>query len=162
MNATTPTLSVGRLIELDDVHGQLRRYHRAAVAAVTASAQRPTDPVVRGRLRQVMAVYVDFIDEHQRTQDAGLLAELRATEAALGPVLDQLVADHDAVSSLLEDTRDRVRALAGHQPATAVGYLSTSVEDLGRALLAHLDRERQVVSSARARSRAAATSAAVA
>lgn len=143
--------------ELKWVHGMIRR-DLATVRQLAADVQdgRPAAEVTRGlrslaargplwQLRINCLQYCHFVHSHHHLESAMLFPALRQANPALGPVVDQLEADHQRVSVLLDEVEAAAANLAAAEGAEARQALSAALEALSTDLLAHLAFEEENV-----------------
>ena len=83
--------------------------------------------------------YCRLVTMHHSGEDAEVFPHLRASEPALGPVLDRLGAEHEAIHQVL-DAVDRALVDFVANPGDATG-LRDVVDQLTGALLGHLAYE---------------------
>lgn len=130
------------------IHAALKRdLERIAIVA-------GSDDLTDERLRAVGAHTVwlmDMLHDHHTLEDERLFPMMRAGNADTGPLLDAMVAEHDAISAaraLLEDAGRRAEA---GEPGAAEA-LGEAVAALRRVLDPHLEHEERELSPLVARS----------
>jgi hypothetical protein len=87
--------------------------------------------------------YCRFVHAHHHAESALLFPRLRASNPALGPVVDKLEADHAQVSDLLDEVTAAAGALAGQEEPVRRTRLIDALSGLSTVLLAHLDYEEE-------------------
>jgi Hemerythrin HHE cation binding domain len=95
------------------------------------------------RLKINCLQYCRFVHAHHHAESALLFPRLRATDPALGPVVDKLEADHAQVSDLLDEVTTAAAALAGQEDPARRTQLIDALGGLSAVLLAHLDYEEE-------------------
>jgi iron-sulfur cluster repair protein YtfE (RIC family) len=93
------------------------------------------------RLKVNCLRYCRFVHAHHGAEDVLLFPALRATDPAIGPVVDRLEADHRRVSDLLDRVEAAARTLTDTEGETARQDVVESLQDLHGHLLEHLDYE---------------------
>jgi Hemerythrin HHE cation binding domain len=100
------------------------------------------------QLRINCLTYCRFVHGHHGAEDAMLFPRLRASNPALGPVVDKLEADHRVVSGQLdrvEELSSRLETPAEDQHKDTRADLVTALETLAATLLTHLDLEEKSI-----------------
>jgi Hemerythrin HHE cation binding domain len=156
--AQSPTpRGVAMVAELKWVHNAIRR-DLATVRQLAADVQdgRPAAEVT-GRLRSLATRgplwqlrinclhYCHFVHSHHHLESVLLFPALRQANPDLGPVVDQLEADHQRVSVLLDEVEAAAGNLARGESAEARQGLTAALEALSTDLLAHLAYEEENV-----------------
>ena len=95
------------------------------------------------RLKINCLQYCRFVHAHHHAESALLFPRLRATDPALGPVVDKLEADHAQVSDLLDEVTAAAGALAEQEEPARRTRLIDALSGLSTVLLAHLDYEEE-------------------
>jgi iron-sulfur cluster repair protein YtfE (RIC family) len=90
--------------------------------------------------------YCRFVHAHHHAESALLFPRLRASNPALGPVVDKLEADHARVSDLLDDVTAAATALAAREDAEVRKRLISALDQLSLDLLEHLQYEEDNIS----------------
>jgi hypothetical protein len=93
------------------------------------------------RLKINCLQYCRFVHAHHHAESALLFPRLRASNPALGPVVDKLEADHAQVSDLLDEVTTAAAALADQEEPALRTRLIDALSGLSAVLLAHLDYE---------------------
>jgi hypothetical protein len=130
---------------LEAEHGRLRRYHEAALSAVAAAHDRPGDPVIRGRLRQVIAADVAIVIAHQLAGATVVLPEIRRTNPGLSEVVARLADEHVMLGRRVQQVAIRASELDHGDPGAAVRSLADALDVLGIELFNHLSFEWQAI-----------------
>jgi hypothetical protein len=91
--------------------------------------------------------YCRFVHAHHHAESALLFPRLRASDPALGPVVDKLEADHARVSDLLDDVTAAAAALADQEDAEVRKRLIVALGCLSDDLLEHLQYEEDNISA---------------
>ena len=86
-----------------------------------------------------------FVHSHHSHESHLLFPALRQANPALNPVVDKLQADHEHISTLLDDVAAATQELA--EPATARDRLIAALGALSTDLLAHLAFEEEHIAS---------------
>jgi hypothetical protein len=137
----------------DMVRGDLRIVRQLAA---DAEAGRPAGELAAGiatlaaggplwQLRVNCLQYCQFVHHHHQAESVMLFPALRRANPALGPVVDQLEADHARVSGLLDDVTGAAGDLADDDSPAARRQLSAALQVLSDVLLAHLAYEEENV-----------------
>jgi iron-sulfur cluster repair protein YtfE (RIC family) len=129
--------------ELEQVRGLIDQVRSGAARAaearseINAMALRQND----WTLGAYCASYCRILTEHHALEDAAVFPHLRDRDAALGPVIDQLEAEHRVIHTVLEDLD---RALVDYIRAPGeFTELQVALDVLTDALLSHLAYEEQ-------------------
>jgi hypothetical protein len=160
MSRTNQPQSPGNplLAELKSVHGMLRRdlAECRKLAAAAASGANPAQLRAglnqlrsKGPLFQLRANCVQHchtVRAHHESEDAGLFQTVRRAVPDLRATVDQLQAEHRAVSDLLDQVEGAARGLENNL-ATRI-RLADALNELSVRLLAHLDFEEKVLGPA--------------
>jgi hypothetical protein len=85
--------------------------------------------------------YCSFVHLHHHAEDVDFFAELRATNPAIGSVIDRLQAEHRRVSLDLDAVEAAASSLEGEETEHARQAVVEALRALERNLLAHLDYE---------------------
>lgn len=85
------------------------------------------------------AAYCRLVTQHHTIEDRALFPHLRDRDADLGPVLDRLTEEHEAIHYVLEEL-DRALVASLDDPA-GLDRLDAAVGRLSSALLSHLAYE---------------------
>lgn len=135
------------------VHAKIRRdLERVEELAQKAADGLPAEEVQREihelkrdsmlwRLQADCLRYCRFVHAHHNAEDGVFFPELRATNPAIGPVIDRLQGDHRRVSDDLDAVEAAANTLSdaeGQAPRQAV---IDALLALGENLLEHLDYE---------------------
>jgi hypothetical protein len=120
----------------------------AAPAHVDAQLGRLRTSSPLWRLRVNCLYYCRFVHAHHHLEDVALFPELRRTHPALGPVVDQLEADHRRVADYLDEIEAAVRQLGRADTPAARQRIVDGLESLREHLLAHLAYEEFEISPA--------------
>ena len=146
------------LAELQAVHAMLRRDLATCrkLAAAAASGAPPAQLRsglkqlrTKGPLFQLRANCVQHchaVRAHHEGEDAGLFASVRRAAPNLRAAVDELQADHRAVSDLLDQVEGAARGL--ENSAATRARLVDALTALSTRLLAHLDLEERVLGPA--------------
>jgi Hemerythrin HHE cation binding domain len=144
MNATRIDVSAPRLL---DVHEQLRDdlAHLRVQADSLWRRQRTTDLLsstagvtnLVDNLRLFCHRYGAQIDRHQKYENRWLFPSLRATHPRLGPLLDNLLLEHDEMTSQTEQI-GLTAAVLSPTNAAATADLRLQLEDVAYQLEIHL------------------------
>lgn len=156
--AQSPTPRGAAMVaELKWVHDMLRR-DLVTVRQLAADVQdgRPAAEVT-GRLRSLATrgplwqlrinclQYCHIVHSHHHLESAMLFPALRQANPDLGPVVDQLEADHQRVSELLSEVEAAAGNLTDAKNTEARQRLTAALEALSTDLLAHLAYEEEHV-----------------
>ncbi len=133
--SATPTTPITSTTEPDLTgwlggHSLMRR--QFGLIAQAAGEVASDDAARIDALEDHLAFMCRRLDWHHHHEDADVFPALRAGDAALADLIDDLEQDHARLEELLEVTSDRTVALPRRAPA---------LRDLSRELGAHLDRE---------------------
>jgi Hemerythrin HHE cation binding domain len=144
--------------ELKWVHDMVRRDLRT-VRQLAADVQGglPAEQVAAGirslaaggplwQLKINCLQYCRFVHSHHHAESVLLFPALRQANPALGPVVDQLEADHAKISDLLNDVEAAARDLAGQEDPAIRQRLTLALQALSNDLLEHLAYEEDNVS----------------
>ena len=82
---------------------------------------------------------------HHHAESVLLFPELRRSNPALGPVVDKLQADHEHVSTLLDDVEAAARELGERRQPGRPRRLVAALGQLSTDLLAHLAYEEESI-----------------
>lgn len=85
--------------------------------------------------------YCSFVHSHHNAEDADFFSELRDTNPAINPVIDQLQAEHRRVSDDLDAVEAAANGLADDDGQQARKAVVDALEALRENLLAHLEFE---------------------
>jgi hypothetical protein len=91
--------------------------------------------------------YCGFVHLHHHAEDVEFFDELEQTNPAISPIVEQLRADHRAVSDYLDAVEATARALTDDDSSDARQAVADALEVLKGHLLAHLDYEERNVAS---------------
>ena len=145
--------------ELKWVHGLIRRDLQSVerLAAELGAGGPAGDAVATVRSLEIASPvwqlkinclqYCRFVHLHHHGESAMLFPRLRESDPALGPVVDKLQADHDAVSVLLDDVSAAAQELADSDDADGRARLIAALTELAAVLLTHLDYEEASISA---------------
>jgi luciferase-like monooxygenase/hemerythrin HHE cation binding domain-containing protein len=90
------------------------------------------------------AAYCRVVSVHHAIEDAHLFRDLRRADTTLGPVLERLSAEHEAIAAIITGVDDALVAMI--QDEGRVDQAERAVDRLADALLPHLDdEERQLL-----------------
>jgi iron-sulfur cluster repair protein YtfE (RIC family) len=141
------------------VHAEIRRdLERVEELARKAADGLPAEEVQREihelkrdsmlwRLQVDCLRYCRFVHAHHNAEDGVFFPELRATNPAIGPVIDRLQGDHRRVSDDLDAVEAAARNLTDDESADARQAVVDSLRGLGDNLLEHLDYEELSIQS---------------
>jgi hemerythrin HHE cation binding domain-containing protein len=85
--------------------------------------------------------YCSFVHMHHNAEDTLFFDELEETNPAIKPVVEQLKADHRAVSDYLDTVEAAARSLTDNGRHDARQAVAAALQVLNEHLLAHLDYE---------------------
>jgi hemerythrin-like domain-containing protein len=85
------------------------------------------------------AAYCRLVTQHHTIEDRALFPYLRHREADLGPVLDRLNEEHEAIHLVLAEFDQAL--VANHEEPEGLEQLGTAVDRLSGALLSYLAYE---------------------
>jgi Hemerythrin HHE cation binding domain len=91
--------------------------------------------------------YCRFVHSHHSAEDAEFFDELEETNPALGPVVEQLRADHRGVSDYLDRVDASAGALTADDSLDARRAVADALEALAAHLRAHLHFEERSVAA---------------
>jgi hypothetical protein len=146
------------LAELKSVHDMLRRDLAMCRKLAVAAANGATPAQVRAGLDQVRSKgplfqlrancvqHCHAVRSHHEGEDAGLFRSVRRSSPDLRTTVDQLQAEHQVVSDLLDQVEGAARGLE-NSPASRI-RLADALNTLSVRLLAHLDFEEKVLGPA--------------
>ena len=135
------------------VHAKIRRdLERVEELAAKATDGLPAEEVQREvdglkrdsmlwRLQVNCLRYCRFVHAHHHAEDGDFFSELRATNPAVGPVIDRLEGDHRRVSDQLDTVEAAARALSNDSGEQTRRSLVDALLSLGENLLEHLAYE---------------------
>ena len=89
--------------------------------------------------------YCRFVHAHHHAESVLLFPELRRSNPALTPVVDKLQADHEHVSTLLDDVEAAARELGEEDGPGPRERLAAALGQLSTDLLAHLAYEEESI-----------------
>jgi hypothetical protein len=89
--------------------------------------------------------YCRFVHSHHHAESVLLFPELRRSNPALNPVVDKLQADHEHVSTLLDDVEEAARELTEDDQPAGRERLTAALGQLSTDLLAHLAYEEESI-----------------
>jgi hemerythrin-like domain-containing protein len=125
-----------------------RATHRAARAAdglAPSQLREQLDALKRGsvlwRLQVSCLRYCSFVHLHHHAEDVEFFLELRATNPAIGSVIDRLQAEHRRVALDLDAVEAAANSLQREETEHARQAVVEALRALERNLLAHLDFE---------------------
>jgi hypothetical protein len=98
------------------------------------------------KLRVNCLYYCRFVHSHHRLEDRMLFPALRRSNPALGPVVDQLEADHRRVSDYLDEVEAAADSLVHQDTADNRRRVVDALNVLAEQLLAHLAYEEEAIS----------------
>lgn len=154
VDATYTALQLATGQHLVAVHDHLRdelRRLRALVAEVAAGETAPSQArqelvamTLRrgpGQMGAYCQAYCRLVSMHHRIEDHSVFPHLARSDPRLGPVIERLQHEHEAIHKLVEAVDE---ALRGHEQGAApdVG-LPAALESLAAALLSHLSYEEE-------------------
>jgi Hemerythrin HHE cation binding domain len=156
LGAVTPQ-GEAMFAELQWIHSVIRSDLEVVreMAADTAAGEPASG--IQARLRTLAAAsplwqlrisclhYCRFVHSHHHAESVLLFPELRRSDPALGPVVDKLQADHEHVSTLLDDVEAAARELGDDDSPAARGRLVAALGQLSTDLLAHLAYEEESI-----------------
>ena len=157
VEATAETMGAHLLRELQWIHGAIRNdlaicqeLAGRVAAGLPAEAAREQIRSMQTKsplwkLRTNGLYYCQFVHHHHRLEDTAFFPMLRRSNAALGPVVDKLEADHRKVSGLLDEIEAGANALAAMDSGPARERLVFGLGALAAELLAHLDYEEKSI-----------------
>lgn len=143
------------LAELKWVHSLLRRDLRTCLAVAQSVTAGATAAEVREELRALKArgplfqlrmnclQYCRFVHGHHGAEDAALFPGVRRADPSLNPIVDQLEADHRAVSDLLDEVEAASLGLGSLADIGERQRLVHALHQLSARLLEHLDFEEE-------------------
>jgi hypothetical protein len=141
------------------VHAKIRRdLERVEELAARTADGLPADQVrqeVQGlkrdsmlwRLQVECLRYCHFVHAHHNAEDGAFFPELRATNPAIGPVIDRLEGDHRRVSDDLDAVEAAANSLADDGDDRARKAVVDALHALGENLLEHLAYEELSIES---------------
>jgi hypothetical protein len=91
--------------------------------------------------------YCRIVHMHHHGESMMIFPRLRASDPALGPVVDKLEADHARVSDLLDDVSAVAMKLAERENADSRKRLAEALAILSDVLLEHLQYEEDNISA---------------
>jgi hypothetical protein len=156
---TDQSAGAGLVAELKWVHGMIRRDLDTVRWLADelehgmpgqAAGEAVSDLAIGSALWQLKInclQYCRFVHAHHHAESALLFPRLRASNPALGPVVDKLEADHARVSDLLDDVSAAAAALADREDDSVRKRLILSLTELADDLLAHLQYEEDNISA---------------
>jgi hypothetical protein len=130
----------GELDRLRDLVGQVRSglmtvgEARTSVNAMTVRQNNWT-------LDAYCQSYCGFVNGHHGLEDAGVFPHLRRSEAAVGPVLDRLQAEHEVIQAVLDDVDRALVGLVRVGDAASLDAVEEAIDALAERLLSHLSYE---------------------
>lgn len=143
--------------ELQWVHSMIRSdLEIVRQMAADAAAGEPASGI-QARLRTLAAAsplwqlrvnclqYCRFVHSHHHAESVLLFPELRRSNPALSPAVDKLQADHEHVSTLLDDVGAAARELGEDDGPAARARLVAALGQLSTDLLAHLAYEEESI-----------------
>jgi Hemerythrin HHE cation binding domain len=145
--------------ELKWVHDMIRSDLRIVrQLARDAEAGRPAGEIAAGiatlaaggplwQLRVNCLQYCQFVHHHHQAESVMLFPALRRANPALGPVVDQLEADHAQVAVLLDTVTGAAGDLADDDSPGARRELGAALQVLSDVLLAHLAYEEENIAA---------------
>ena len=143
--------------ELQWIHSLIRSDLEVVREMAAAAAAGEPASAIQARLRTLAAAsplwqlrvnclhYCRFVHSHHHAESVLLFPELRRSNPALGPVVDKLQADHEHVSTLLDDVETAARELGDDDSPAARGRLVAALAQLSTDLLAHLAFEEESI-----------------
>jgi hypothetical protein len=146
------------LAELKAIHDMLRRDLATCRRLATAAAHGAPPAQVRAGLNQVRSKgplfqlrancvqHCHAVRSHHEGEDAGLFQSVRRSAPDLRAAVDQLQAEHQVVSDLLDQVEGAARALENSLASRT--RLADALTTLSARLLAHLDFEEKVLGPA--------------
>jgi hypothetical protein len=135
------------------VHAHIRRdletvqqlAARAADGLAPSQLREQLDALKRGsvlwRLQVSCLRYCSFVHLHHHAEDVEFFLELRATNPAIGSVIDRLQAEHRRVALDLDAVEAAANSLQREETEHARQAVVEALRALERNLLAHLDFE---------------------
>lgn len=117
------------------VHSALRRDLRRARIVLEDGE---LDDVRRAALAEHLVWLMDFLHRHHTAEDTGLYPLVRERDAAIGPLLDRMDAEHSAVHSAMATLIAAAELLAKRGEVGAARRAVVALEDV---LLPHLEGE---------------------
>ena len=97
------------------------------------------------KLRANCLYYCRFVHTHHTIEDMALFPALRRANPGLGPVVDKLMADHRAVSRLLDEIEAGANGLLVQEGTTIRTRVVDALNALATDLLAHLAFEEEAL-----------------
>jgi len=94
-------------------------------------------------LRVNCLYYCRFVHSHHHGESYVLFPAVRASDPAMGPVVDRLEADHLAVNDDLDEIEAATDALVGEDTPAGRRRVSDALAGLADRLLVHLDYEEE-------------------
>ena len=88
---------------------------------------------------------MELLHDHHTTEDERLFPVLRANNPDIGPLLDAMVAEHEAIASAVTVLEEAGRRAQAREPGAAEG-LRDAVAGLRRVLDPHLEHEERSLS----------------
>jgi iron-sulfur cluster repair protein YtfE (RIC family) len=137
-NALRHDLTVCRALADQVAAGAAPEHIRAQITSLQTSS-----PL--WKLRANCLYYCRFVHTHHTIEDMALFPALRRANPGLGPVIDKLMADHRAVSRLLDEIEAGANALLVQDGTTARTRVVDALNDLATDLLAHLAFEEEAI-----------------
>ncbi len=125
------------------IHAALKR-DLDRIALVVASPEQVGDERLRA-LGTHTVWLMDLLHDHHTLEDERLFPMMRAGNADVGPLIDTMVSEHDAISAARAALEDAGRRAEAGEPGAAEG-LGVAVAALRRVLDPHLEHEERALS----------------